>query len=466
MNNYLRLLAVVSSVCICENRADALVILDTVSDASYQNAASQFTASGRVNATRSTGSLVDVGSGTYLGDGWVLTAAHVVGDDPSKLTFRVGGVLYTADLATISIYPTTGNTDSVFVDDIAVFRLTLNPPIVPARFYDAGTVIGKTASLVGIGNTGTGSTGYSDGTLGTPRAGTNKIEGSSDGGKVLWADFDSPAGYTYVGGTSPYSLNTPTSLECQVAPGDSGGGWFLSTANGWGLVGITSGFISWGGGIRGTYGNGSVAVATAPYTTWMQSLGVPVVYASAVPEPGVTILLILGCIFTSWKRITRLFRKSGLGVPVLVASVILIGQVGCSRKGPAENPILVSQPPVVPPSTPARPTQPSVQQATDALKSTVTLLERMSGEVQEFSITDIRWGPSFRASGTEGGAMRGLLPVEAPTAGSTIYPAEIAFSFQVFTPLNRHISKRQVRMRVYYWVNAMGDLSAYPVQDL
>ena len=315
-------------------------MLDTKSDLDYRAFAGDFPSSGTVTAVRENGSLADIGTGTYLGAGWVMTAAHVVAGMRPSVIFRVGGLIYSADLSTLALHPAYTSAE-ISTSDIAVFRLTLNPPIEPAVIYDGGTILGRSIAMVGNGSSGVGSSGYGPlSRLGIMRAGTNVIDGGSHGGTIIYADFDAPVGQTYIGGGSGYANNGITPLEALSAPGDSGGGWFVESSAGWALVGVASGVEIHSGYSYGHYGDVSFATAVEPYTSWLSQIGVPIVYSSAVPEASTLLLLSLGVVvILASKRsyIGRAARAIGrkllLTLPVAI-SAVMVG--GCSPSPPID----------------------------------------------------------------------------------------------------------------------------------
>ncbi|MGC1480648.1 MAG: trypsin-like serine protease [Chthoniobacterales bacterium] len=280
-------------------------MLDTKAESEYLAFASEFSASGTILAVRENGAFADTGTGTYLGEGWVLTAAHVVTGNRPSVTFRVGGITYSADLTTLSLHPNYFTEGTLF-NDLAVFKLTLTPPVAPALIYDGGTMLGKPVAVVGAGSSGFGSTGYSPlSRLGTMRAGTNVIDGVGPGGTTLHSDFDAPAGYAYSGAGNGFANGVPTSLESLVVPGDSGGGWYISTPTGWALAGVSSSWTVWSGRSYGHYGDTNTAMSLPAYTGWLDSIGVNLTYASAVPEPSITALLLIAIGAVAYLKLRR-----------------------------------------------------------------------------------------------------------------------------------------------------------------
>ena len=73
-------------------------------------------------------------SGVYLGDGWVLTAAHVV-DEATSLSFEIGGATYEAEAW--AYHADWNPADIVSGGDIALVKLAGDaaPPITGATLY-------------------------------------------------------------------------------------------------------------------------------------------------------------------------------------------------------------------------------------------------------------------------------------------------------------------------------------------
>nr|WP_224055297.1 serine protease [Vibrio penaeicida] len=103
---------------------------------------------------------------SYLGDGYVLTAAHCVdGDSPSGIAVKVGGFIYNgtdgqrANVSKIYMHP---NYDKrTFTNDIAVLKLTNDlPSAVKVEIADGSLSqyagIGDTLSVAGLGRTSEG----------------------------------------------------------------------------------------------------------------------------------------------------------------------------------------------------------------------------------------------------------------------------------------------------------------------
>jgi len=238
---------------------------------------------GRKTASGSKG----VASGVLIAGQWVLTAAHVVQDSAlTEVSVTFGATAYQAD---DWIVHSDWNGDAGHGYDLALIHLS-DPVagIEAARLTGDLVGVGEIATVVGFGETGTGLTG-SVLPRGTKRAGQNLIDSTADSiglpESIFLADFDNP--------TPPGS--GALDLEYMLAPGDSGGGWFLERNGQTVLVGISSFIFARDGNADSDYGDSMAATRVADYLSWIEDHGVP------VPEP------------------TSLSLLVGLWVPVAVA---------------------------------------------------------------------------------------------------------------------------------------------------
>jgi len=256
-----------------------------------------------------------VGSGSYIASGvlispeWVLTAAHVtegndfLGGGITNMNFSLdteGGVLSFAAAEWLT-HPGWATTEGDLLAgyDIGLVRLSSSVTAVQAAtLYLQETLAIQAGTIVGYGATGTGLTGYSGGTSGTKRAGQNMIDAQGDGetisSNILFVDFDRPG----VPEESITGSNLPLALEYLSAPGDSGGGLFITQNSQTFLVGVTS--FGWGytdGVANSDYGDLAGFTSTTAYAGWISSVtGVP------IPEPSSGSLLLISVALWSWRR--------------------------------------------------------------------------------------------------------------------------------------------------------------------
>jgi hypothetical protein len=143
---------------------------------------------------------------------------------------------------------------------------------IPPPLFTGSSLLGQTATFVGYGFTGTGLTGWK--TLDGQKRGFQDVVDINDPAYgnpafVYCATFDSPA-------------NNALPLEGCVAPGDSGGGVFVSDGSQFYLAGVISFVASTNRNLNSSYGNVSGFDSISAAVPWITSV---------VPEPSTFALL-------------------------------------------------------------------------------------------------------------------------------------------------------------------------------
>ncbi|MEI8375306.1 MAG: trypsin-like serine protease [Planctomycetota bacterium] len=241
----------------------AIVVRDTQNDSLYRTLGSSvpYESVGQFMGTTTKSGFM--ASGTLVSPEWVLTAAHVV-DNAKTISFSIGGQTYQVDRKIV--YPGwNGNLWSGY--DIGLVHLAKPVDnIKPAQLYTGTSELNQADTVVGFGKTGTGNSGdtKSDGL----KRGAQNVISQIEHKRLLVADFDNPLPV----GAVPLGYSRALPLEGLIAPGDSGGGLFITTSTGTYLAGVNSFVGSDFGRPRSVYGNFSGHTRVSAFSDWIEAL--------------------------------------------------------------------------------------------------------------------------------------------------------------------------------------------------
>ncbi|MGD0744343.1 MAG: trypsin-like serine protease [Verrucomicrobiota bacterium] len=234
------------------------------------------------------------GSGTLIAPDWVLLAAHEL-IAASSGTFTINSVPYAS--TQLILYPDWSNGSPFAGYDIGLVHLsTPVPGVTPATLYTGSSDFGQVGTFVGFGFTGTGLTGWR--TLDNQkRAFQNDIDGDFGNPSILLAsDFDNP----YTTADSAYGDASPLALEGCVAPGDSGGGVFITIDSQTYLAGVIAFVANTDGNGNSDYGDISGFGRVSAFAPWI---------TGTIPEPpastllaGAGLVMLLG---RQWRRVKK-----------------------------------------------------------------------------------------------------------------------------------------------------------------
>jgi secreted trypsin-like serine protease len=223
-------------------QAQGVVRRDDVPESSYTQLgqSSQFACVGMIKINYGSG-YQQFASATLIASNVILCAGHVFDQNAlagaTGMEFIIGGQtipIQIKNAGVVHISPGyVNNTNAgVLINDISVVKLSQNSTVTPAAIYVGKSEKGKTGTLVGFGESGTGLTG--DENNSSRLAGQNALDVVSK--SVIMTDFDSPHTKKY----NTYGSATPTALEAQLGPGDSGGSLWIKVNGHWAVAGVNS----------------------------------------------------------------------------------------------------------------------------------------------------------------------------------------------------------------------------------
>jgi secreted trypsin-like serine protease len=200
-----------------------------------------------------------MGEGALIDTSWIITAGHIGNDLVRDMnngyspTVTCNGTKY--PIEKVVVHPNFAPLEQELQNDIALIKIKGSiKNITPAKIYSKRDEKGKTITIVGMGDVGTGKTGPQKWDKIT-RAATNIIDGTNN--QWIYFTFDSPT-----------SRNV-TKLEGISGPGDSGGPAFMDIEGTRYLVGISShqkGQAKYG---KGKYGVTEYYARVSSYKAWI-----------------------------------------------------------------------------------------------------------------------------------------------------------------------------------------------------
>jgi len=259
MRNRFWLLALVFSAAFWFSLAPAWAVYSSVNG--YVTTDTGYTTSAAIAIEDYVGT-INGASGVYVGNGWVLSVAHLgvsAGD-----TYTLDGVTYTV----ASVVSIGTGTDLVMFSLVSTTtaQATLLSTLGSLTIATSAPTVNSKVALVGYGD----SDGYGGTT--TLTTGTSWVYAVNESVQLspyTTTDFEARGNNTYVTG------------------GDSGGGAFVKVGNSWVLTGVLEAQLSSNGTPVG-----SAAIELSAYATEIAS----VMAVTPVPEPGVGLLWGMGCV--------------------------------------------------------------------------------------------------------------------------------------------------------------------------
>jgi hypothetical protein len=224
------------------------------------------------------------GSGILIAPDWVLTGAHMFAAATSG-HFTINGTSY--GTSQLIGHPSWNPENEFSGYDFGLAQLSA--PVFgvnPATLYGGFSERGHIGTFVGFGLTGTGLTGYQI-LDNQKRAFQNVIDGDFGTPEVLWgSDFDNPASTA----DNDFGDPVPLNLEGMVAPGDSGGGVFITFGSSTYLAGVISFVAARDGRANADYGDVAGFGRVSAVLPWI-NLSIPEPTTGALVSAGFAGLL-------------------------------------------------------------------------------------------------------------------------------------------------------------------------------
>ena len=241
--------------------------------------------------------VLGVGTGIYLGNNWVLTAAHVGGG-----SIVLNGGTYAMLAGSGTTLTNNGAPGKSATTDLYMFKLASTPPGLPDITIASSTAApGAAVTMIGAGRDRGAFTQWSVNTGTTPWVWTPVSSGGNFAGyqtlssrSMRWGTNTVDASGIWVADgfgdvnmlATDFSDSDSPSNEAQAAYGDSGGGVFRKNGSAWELSGTILAVAGYSGqadpGGTPVYGNVMYAADLSFYQSQIVTI---------VPEPSVTAML-------------------------------------------------------------------------------------------------------------------------------------------------------------------------------
>ena len=262
---------------------------------------------------------VNGGSAVYLGNRWVLSAAHVAGSLPASATF--GGNVYSTQAGTFHrLYdPATLDDVSPVFTDIVLFRLASDPGLDSVQLSTTTPTVGTNVTMIGGGRQQEPDPSFWQVTevpgqnndiwqeLSPPYDGANATGFETTSTRVVkWGENQvEETGLTINYGAGPVTLFTTSfdsgaaTHEAQGVSGDSGGAVLAFTGGGWRLAGMMAAVATLenqpGGANTAVIGNLTAAADLSAYHSQIFAV-------TGIPEVGTPILAVITLAFAVIRR--------------------------------------------------------------------------------------------------------------------------------------------------------------------
>lgn len=248
-----------------------------------------------------------IGTGVYLGGGWVLTASHVGGGE-----IVLGSGTY-AMLSNSGFQLTNGGAaGKTAATDLYMYRLTTDPGLPAISIGQAAPAVGSAVTLIGAGrdrgafttwviNTSVSPYLWTETSVSPNAAGYQELASRSmrwGTNAVSLVGWDSIDGLDVAGLRTDFTFSQSYSSEAQAAVGDSGGGVFRKNGSVWELAGIMLGVGTFSGQPANTavFGNVTAIADLSVYRAQIMQV---------VPEPGAITLALGGVIVAAFFGLGR-----------------------------------------------------------------------------------------------------------------------------------------------------------------